>query len=53
MLSNNLNSSFSNILTLEIYFYFPKLYSSPLMQTQLEWIIKQLLLDFNWLKKAI
>ena len=37
MLFNNLNSNFSNILTIRIDLYFPKLYFSPLMQNQMDY----------------
>ena len=38
--SHNLNSVYSNFLTNEIDFCFPKLYSSQLIRTQIEYVNK-------------
>ena len=45
--SNNLNLHYLNILTNQIVLCFPKLYFSPLVQTKIECINKQLLVDVN------
>ena len=45
--SNNLNLHYPNILTNQIVLCFPKLYFSPLVQTKIECINKQLLVDVN------
>ena len=50
---NNLNLDYPNILTKKTDFYFPKLYSSPLIGAKIECINKQLLVDINWSNKAI
>ena len=51
--SNNLNLNYANNLTNQTDFCLTKLYFSPLIQTKIEWINKQLLVDVNWLSKAI
>ena len=51
--SNNLNLDYTNILTSQIDFCFPKLRFSPLIRTKIECINKQLLVDVNWPNKAI
>ena len=45
--SKNLNLDYPNILTNPNDFCFPKLYFSPLIQTEIECISKQLLIDAN------
>ena len=51
--SSNLNLDFSNILTNQIDFCFPKLYFSPFIRTKIERINKQLLFNVNRSNKAI
>ena len=53
MLSVNLNSTYSKILTIQIDFCSLKLCFSPLMWTQAGCIGKQVLVDVNWLNKTI
>ena len=49
--ANNLNLDYSNVLTNQIDFCFPKLYFSPLIRTKIECINKQLLVYINWPNK--
>ena len=51
--SNNLNLNYLNNLTNQIDCCFTKLCFSPLIQTQIECINKQLLVDVSWPNKAI
>ena len=50
---HNLNLDYPHILTNPIVLRFPKLYFSPLVQTKIECFNKQLLVDINWINKAI
>ena len=50
---NNLTSSYQNVSIIQIEFCFPKLYFRKFIRTQMECISWQLLVDDNWLNKAI
>lgn len=50
---NNFNSDYSTALSIQFHFYFPKLYFSLLIKTQIDGIIKQQLVLVNLLNKTI
>ena len=53
MTSSDLNFDYLNVVIILINLYFAKLCFSPLVRTYIECINKQLLVDINWLSKAI
>ena len=50
---NNFSSNHKYALTIQIDFCSLILYSSPIIRIQIEFINKQLLVDVDWLNKAI